>query len=226
MQLTPFKARFLSTSALIIMVGILMSGPIGNLIVQLVHGQEAWGGVQEFISSYSRIMSMPIAFGFLLIIGFVFFFASLYRTGNDDKRILEISGIIFCAIFASIISLNYLINVAYIPNVLDQSEANISFLTMGNPKSLAWVLEMFGYGFLGLATGIVAPLFGNKGIQGAIKYLLIVNAVISVFGAVITAIALSGVLSIYGMIGYYFWNALIFVIMLLVIIEFRFGLKK
>ena len=75
MQLTPFKARFLSTSALIIMVGILMSGPIGNLIVQLVHGQEAWGGVQEFISSYSRIMSMPIAFGFLLIIGFVFFFA-------------------------------------------------------------------------------------------------------------------------------------------------------
>ena len=226
MQLSPYKARFISISALIVSIGILMSGPIGNLIVQLVHKQEAWNGIQEFINGYSRIMSMPIAFGFLLVIGFVLFFASLYRTGNEDKRILEISGIMFCVIFSSIISLNYIINVAYVPNVLDQSGANITFLTMSNPMSLAWVLEMFGYGFLGLATGFVAPLFGNKGTQGAIRYLLIINAIISILGAVVTAANLSGVLSIYGMIGYYFWNLLIFIIMILVIVEFRFGFKK
>jgi hypothetical protein len=226
MQLSSFKARFLSISALIISIGILMSGPIGNLIVQLVHKQEAWNGVEEFISSYSRVMSMPIAFGFLLVIGFILFFASLYKTGNEDKRIFEIAGIMFCAIFGAIISLNYIINVGYVPNVLDQSGANIAFLTMSNPKSLAWVLEMFGYGFLGLATGIVAPLFAKRGIQGVIRYLLILNAIISILGAVVTAVNLSGVLSIYGMIGYYFWNLLILIIMILVIIEFRFGLKR
>lgn len=223
MELSIYKARFISYSALITIIGLLLSGPVGVLIVSMVHNQNNWSGVQDFINNYSRIMSIPMSFGFLLVIGFILFFASLYKTGNEDQRVLENSGLIFCAVFASIISLNYLINVAYIPNVLDQSNANISFLTMSNPKSLAWALEMFGYGFLGIATGMVAPLFKNNRIQNTIKYLLLLNAVISVIGAVFTALFLEMVLSIYGLISYYFWNGLILVIMLLIIIEFRFG---
>ena len=57
-----FKVRPLSVSALIIAVGILLSGPIGKLIIQIVHRPEAWKDVEDFIDNYSYIMPMPIAF--------------------------------------------------------------------------------------------------------------------------------------------------------------------
>lgn len=132
-------------------------------------------------------------------------------------------GLTLGAIFGSLLSLNYIIQVVYIPNALDQNDAILSLLTMANPKSLAWAIEMFGYGILGLATIVVAPLFSNRGIQKIIKWLLVFNGVTSIGGTVAIAFDLSGVLSAPALIGYYMWNALIVIIMLLVIIQFRFG---
>ena len=111
----------------------------------------------------------------------------------------------------------------YVPNALDQNDAILSLVVMANPKFLAWVIEMFGYGILGLATIVVAPLFSNQGLQRIIKGLLFFNGVTSIGGAVAVAFDLSGVLSSPALIGYYMWNALIVIIMLLVIIQFRFG---
>ena len=151
------------------------------------------------------------------------FFASLVNAGKDGQKPLEMMGLTLAIVFGSLISFNYIIQVAYIPNALDQNEAILSFLTMANPKSLVWATEMFGYAILGLATIVVAPLFSGGGLQKIIKWLLILNGVASIAGAVAVAFDLSAVLSAPAMIGYYFWNILIAVIMVLIIVQFRFG---
>jgi len=217
------RAKYLSVSALLVIIGIIFSGPVGLYIVKLSGPQPPWQSAKVFVENYSSIQAMPYAFGFLLVLGFLLFFVSLINAGNDQQKPLEVMGLTLGVIFGSLISLNYIIQVAYIPNALDQNEVILSLVAMANPKSLAWAIEMFGYGILGLATIVVAPLFSNRGLQRIIKWLLVFNGVTSIGGAVAVAFDLSGVLSAPALIGYYMWNALIVIIMLLVITQFRFG---
>ena len=222
-RLSNSRAKYLSVSALLVTIGILFSGPVGLFIVRASGEQPPWQSVKVFVENYSPIQAMPYAFGFLLVAGFLLFFASLVNAGKDEQKPLEMMGLTLGIVFGSLISLNYIIQVAYIPNALDQNEAILSFATMANPKSLAWAIEMFGYAILGLATIVVAPLFSGGGLQRTIKRLLIVNGVASIGGAVAATMDLSAMLSTPAMIGYYFWNILIVVIMVLIIAQFRFG---
>jgi MFS family permease len=221
--LSKCRAKYLSVSALLAIVGILFSGPLGILLVEAYGPQPSWQNAAVFVDNYDSIQAMPYAFGFLLILGFLLFFASLLNSGRDQQRPIEAMGLILSAVFGSLVSLNYIIQVAYIPNALEQNEAILSFVAMANPQSLTWALEMFGWGILGLATLVVAPLFSGRGLQRVIKWLLIFNGVASVGGAVAVTFDLSEVMSSPALIGYYLWNALIVVIMILVIVEFRFG---
>lgn len=59
--------------------------------------------------------------------------------------------------------------------------------TMTNPTSIARALEMWGYGFLGLGTWLCAPFFKNNGIEQVAKILFIMNGVVSIIGAIWTA---------------------------------------
>jgi len=223
MTLSNTKAKYLSFSAVIVIIGIILSGPLGVFVVDISAPQPLWQSAKVFVENYSSIQSMPFAFGFLLLFGFLFFFSSLLNAGRESQRPLEVMGLVLTAICCSLAGLNYTIQVAYIPNALDQSEIILSLFAMANPGALSWAIEMFAYSFLGLATIIVAPLFSGGGLQRIIKWLLIFNGIASVGGAVVAALDLTGVLSSNALIGYYLWNALIVIIMLLVIIEFRFG---
>jgi hypothetical protein len=206
-----------------VIIGIFFSGPIGFIIVQLSRPQPPWVSAEIFAENYSSIQVMPYVFGFLLILGFLLFFASLVNSGKEQHKPLEMMGMTLGAVFASLISFNYIIQIAYVPNALDQNGVILSFVSMANPKSIAWALEMFGYAILGLATIAAAPLFYGKRLQRIIRWLLVFNGVASIGGAAAVSVDLSGVLSPTGFVGYVIWNILIIVIMVLVIVEFRFG---
>jgi len=128
--------------------------------------------------------------------------------------------------FGALVCLNYTIQVAYIPILVDENASILAFLAMTNPASLPWAIEMFGYCILGIATVFAAPLFSNRGLQAIIRWLLVLNGVLSVGGAVMFTVNSAETVSGLGIVGYVFWNALIVVIMLLVIIELRFGRRS
>ena len=67
MQLSRSNAAYLSVSALLIIIGILFSGPLGVLIVDAVAPQPSWEGAETFVENYSRVQSIPYAFGFLVV---------------------------------------------------------------------------------------------------------------------------------------------------------------
>ena len=223
MTLSSSRAKYVSVSALLVIVGIVLSGPVGVIIIQASSPQPPWQNAGIFVENYSPVQAMPYAFGFVMVLGFLLFFASLVSVGEDRQRPLEMMGPSLGTVFGSLISLNYIIQIAYLPHALDQDAAILSFLAMANPTSVAWAIEMFGYGILGVATIAVAPLFSGPGLQRVIRWLLVSNGIVSVGGSVVTAIDLPGILSTPGLVGYVLWNILVVIMMALVMAEFRFG---
>ena len=219
-------AKAISISALITLIGIALSGPIGVAIVRATAPQPDWEGIEVFVEYYAPVQALPFAFGFFLVFGFVGLVVSLAQIDIEKNRLLSTLAIVFASIFASLICLNYIIQIVYIPNAVEKKSVIIESLTMDNPGSLGWALEMIGYGVLGLSTLAIAPVLSGSEqprLSIVIKWLLIVNGVASVGGAIATPFVLSRILSSPSVAGYYFWNGLVALLMVLIIVRYRFG---
>ncbi len=216
------RSKSLSVSAVLILIGMFLSGPVGSYIVQLISPEPAWVDAKTYIQHYTELQSMPYFFGFVLMLGFILFFASLPRP-ETDAGYIKIRLTILCAgLYTFMISLNYMIQIVLVPNVLDNPRA-IELVATLNAKSLFWYIEMTGYGFLGLATWSAGLLFGNTGREKIIKWLCIANGMVSVAGSVLTFAVKGWVLTVPGLICYVLWNILVSVLMVFILLEFRFG---
>ncbi len=219
--------RLIAVSALVTMVGLLFSGPVGLLVTSLIKAQPPWDGAEVFIASYHPVQILPFLFGFVMIYGFVMFISAVAKLAQDNRGMVYASmSMIFMAVYAVIIGLNYALQVAFVPLLVREGNAMAGFFSMANPESVGWVLEMWGYGFLGLSGWLAAPLFKGSRRRRYIRVLLVINGMVSVLGAAITIVDLGWVLSVAGLASYVVWNLLVLAIMVLVYMEFRPGPAK
>src|SRR4030042_1020721 len=58
-------------------------------------------------------------------------------------------------IYGALITLNYALQVAYVPYLARTQDPALGYVTMAHGAASTWVLEMFGYGVLGVATFVV-----------------------------------------------------------------------
>jgi hypothetical protein len=211
--------KLLLASAIITIAGILLSGPIGVLLT-LIRPQPQWKDEITFVANYHYVQTLPYVFGFILIIGFTLFISTSFRLASTGtQKILRITANIFTAVYAALVGLNYAIQIGLVPALIKSNEQLAGLFTMANPNSIGWILEMFGYGFLGVATILISPVF-RKGLRmKLIRYLLIANGVISILGAAATAFGTSWLMEWPGIVSVVVWNILILVIMVLVIVE-------
>ncbi len=190
----------------VLIAGILLSGPAAMLLT-MARPQPAWIDAATFISNFHPVQTVPYFFGFLLVAGSVMLVCAAFRI---DRSALP--GIVLVSIYASLISLNYIIQTTYVPALIRQpgTELLVAALSMSNPISITWAMEMWGYGFLGLAMLFIMPIFKDNGLGRAIRGMIIANAVMSVGGALYTAYDLSWVLSAAGLVSFVIWNLLFF----------------
>jgi hypothetical protein len=97
----------------------------------------------------------------------------------------------------------------------------LSALSMANPTSLAWAMEMWGWGFLGVATWLVAPVFEGGGVGRAASALCVANGVVSTAGVVWTVLQPGWVHTTGGLAVYVSWNVLLGAMAMLALIVFR-----
>jgi len=214
--------RLIAISAAVVIAGIILSGPPGVFLVSLLHPQPEWVDAATFIDHYHPIQAFPFAGGFLLILGFTFFIAAASQLAVlSTQKVPATLAIIFAAAFAVMVGINYTLQVAWVPELVRRGDPQLSNITMYNPHSFGWVLEMFGYAFLGLATWAIALVFWGSRIMNTLRYLLIVNGFASIVGAILTTGGMSWLYEITGIISYILWNLLIIITMLLVYYEFR-----
>lgn len=211
--------KLLLISAIITITGIILSGPVGILLAQ-IRPQPEWRGVITFVANYHFVQNLPYIFGFILLLGFTLFVSASFRMASTGlQKILRSAAIIFTTVYAAMVGLNYAFQIALVPALVYKSPTFATLFTMANPKSVGWILEMFGYGFLGAATILIAPVF-RKGIRmKLVRYLLIANGVISILGAAATTLGTEWLMEWPGITSVIIWNILILVIMTLVITD-------
>ena len=188
-------------------------------VVSQTAPQPAWSGVGAFADNYRQVQALPYVFGYVLLAGFILFAASCHALAGAGLRLRTSAGLIFTGVYAALVFTNYTIQLGFIPRVLKERPAFIGELTMANPSSFAWFLEMFGYAAMGVATWLVAPGFRGSCRANVIRYLLIGNGLLSVIGAACTALINRWVFSTAGLISFATWNLLIAVCYALIAIS-------
>jgi hypothetical protein len=213
--------RMMIFSAYLVIAGSFLSGPGGYLIVNLAN-PISWTNVSAFAAQYHYIQTLPYWFGFLYLAGFILFISICSTLMMEKNRYLGNSALITTSIFAALIGINYLLQVGYVPKAIARPNEILAAFTMNNPNSICWILEMFGWGFLGVALWLVISAFDNFKFGKIIKGLIILNGAGSVVAAALAALLPSSLLlQIPGLIAYFAWNILIWVIMVLVVIDLR-----
>jgi hypothetical protein len=215
----PDAHRYAVISAALLASGVLLSGPVGLWIVGLVQPQPPWVDASVFVVNYSAVQSLPYYLGFLLIIGSVLVVSSTLRSTEPDKRGYMVAAIPLISLYSILISLNYCIQIAYVHYLAThggkESLALLAKLPMSNPASSAWLLEMLGYAFQGLAFAALAFGMSNTSLDRLLRALLLLNAVISLLSPVLSVAYPVWVATTAGLVAFMFWNALVFVIALL-----------
>jgi hypothetical protein len=203
--------RSLRRAALLVIAASLL-GPGVVFLDAAVRRPPPWSGPEAFLAGFHWIQVVPPLLGFPLLVGFLLFIAAAGRLDAlRGGRVDQVPVLLLGGVFASLVSFNYIANAWYVPHADDLGA--ISVLSMANPRSLCWAIEMVAYGLLGVVTWLVAPTFRE---EAAIALLLRTNGVVSVASAAVTLFDLAWVQTPVGLAFYAAWNLLVVALMALV----------
>ena len=219
-------ARSAAHAALAVIAGIVLSGPLALLVVALVHPQPAWESPALFAAEFHRIQLLPYLGGFVLIGGCVALVAHLAALAPPAQRGRAQAALALAGAFAALIVFNYVLQTTFVPALVTpyrpEHDLLVTALAMSNPRSLAWALEMWGYGVLGVATWLVACAFDRTDrLERFTGAAFIANGIISIVGALATALAPGWEMTVSGGVAFGAWNLLMIVLGALVIAVMR-----
>jgi hypothetical protein len=217
--------NFVAIAAATALAGAILSGPIGIWVVGATHPQPPWSGPAEFAASYHPIQTLPYFMGMLLVGGFAALIAGLHQVAPDSARVRTTVALVLTGAFAAMIFTNYAIQTTVVPALVALRGPGdaplVGLLTMANPVSLGWSLEMWGYAVLGVATWFAAPAFGSSSIERTTRLLFTLNGPVSLASGFATALQPGWVLTGAGFVSFAVWNLLIVVMLISTILSMR-----
>lgn len=217
--------RAVAVSAAVVLLGAIASGPFGIWLVNATHPQPPWQDAARFAAAYHPIQSAPYYFGFLLVGGFVGLVSTLHVLAPAHLKPRSVVAVPLASAFAAMVFLNYTLQTTFVPVLVTTdapgNAALIGALTMANPQSLGWALEMWGYAVLGAATWLVAPVFSGTGLERLNAWLFVANGPVSVAGGIATAVSPGWVLLPAGFVAFGLWNVLVVAMAVVTIIVMK-----
>ncbi len=124
--------------------------------------------------------------GITLVPVFMVLMACVHDYARAERKILSRLGMLFAVGYAVLIGFNYFM----LLTVVRQGLYTVPF-DMSDPKSIMWVIESLGYGFMGLATFFAAWVFDSGRLEKAIRWLFVTNGVLGIGGMIGYALGLS-----------------------------------
>lgn len=214
-------SKLISLGAIIALTGYITSGPAGFMLVKLTRPQPEWISASAFAANYNFVQDIPYYLGLLLIGGMLMIAAGHYLNYTEENRQVKfrlLLSLLFTTAFAALIFFNYICQTTFVRHLAlhykSENDAVISTFSMANPMSLSWAIEMWGYGILGVATWLMAGYYKQK--NNFIRWLLILNGIVSLLSVAFTVININWVLTTTGIIAYMFWNILMIVLMIMI----------
>jgi len=159
-------------------------------------------------------MKIPsLVSGIILIPIFILMMACIHEYAPADKKIFSRLGLLFSIGYAVLIGFNYYLQLTLVRNNLYSD-----VFAMDDPQSIMWVIEVLGYGFMGLATLSAAFIFTNGKLENVIRWLFIINGILGIGGMIGYALEWSMNILLGGLI---VWDIIMPISSLLLAILFR-----
>ncbi|HVY38524.1 MAG TPA: hypothetical protein VHM31_11330 [Polyangia bacterium] len=206
------------------LLGVVVSGPIAVAIVNVTHPQPPWRDAESFARHVHPIQLLPYAGGLLLVAALVVLIASIHASARARDQALTGAALVATGAFAAFIFFNYVAQTTYLPDLARRYEPVnaplIAALSMSNPRSLAWAIEMWGWGLFGVATWLVAPVFDRSKLERVAALTARANGVVSAAGALWTAARPGWVMTPPGLAAFAAWNVLLAALATLIFVAF------
>jgi hypothetical protein len=207
------------------LLGIVVSGPLAVALVAATHPQPPWSGPEVFARSFHTLQLVPYAGGLLLVCGLLLLLSSVHALAWRRDRVRATLALICSAVFAAFVFLNYVLQTSYVPLLArgyQPADAPlVSALSMSNPLSLAWALELWGWGFAGLSTWLLAPVFDGTPVERATRATFHANGLVSAAGTLWTVLQPGWALTRPGLVAFTLWNVLLASLAALALVALR-----
>jgi hypothetical protein len=131
------------------------------------------------ITATTAVKIPSLVSGILLIPAFILLMACIHEYASADRKFFSRLGMLFSIGYAVLIGFNY-----YMQLTLVQQNLYSEIFAMDDPQSIMWVIEVLGYGFMGLATLSAAFIFTTGKLEHAIRWLFIINGILGVGGMI------------------------------------------
>lgn len=214
-------SKLISQGALIGLVGYVASGPLGFVLVQAVQPQPSWTSAEAFVRNYHVVQDIPFYFGFLLLAGMIMLAAGYYLASpaeDPDKKFRLLLALVSTTVFTTLISFNYVSQTTFIRhlalNYTSEYNSSIAIFSMANPLSFCWANEIWGYGFLGVATWLASAYYPAT--SRWIRVTMVANGIVSIATVVAVILDTSWLITTAGIVAYFVWNVLMITMMILI----------
>lgn len=207
-------------ASVISLLGFILSGPVGFLLVRMIQPQPEWTQASSFVEHYHIIQNLPYFFGFLLLAGqllLVLGHYELYRTRSPLIRFRLLIAVFLMVVFCTLITFNYIVQTTFVHNLAwnyqpgyDQA---IQYFSMSNTLSIAWAIELWGYGILSISLWLLRDIYTP--FFKLISILLWINLISSIVPILWTILDVNWVMSTLGLGLYFVWNLLMILLMIL-----------
>jgi hypothetical protein len=211
--------------ALATLFGIVLSGPPVFVWLRATHPQPDWRDAETFARHFHRAQTIPYVAGVVLVSGYVLLLAALHQLASEERKAASTAALVFTGAFATLVFFNYVVQTTFVPSLVRRYSAVdaslIAALSMSNPLSLGWAIEMWAWGFLGVATWLVAPSFSGGGLERATRACFVANGVTSVGSAAWASVDPAWMMTAAGLVCFAVWNTLVFGMSILAALSLR-----
>lgn len=125
----------------------------------------------------------------LLVVLFVVLMVCIHHYASGEKRVFSQIGLSFALISATILILDYFIQISVIqPSLLNVEFDGMAILTQYNPHGVFIALEDIGYLMMSAALLWAAPVFSGSRLENAIRWIFITGFILAIFSLAIISI--------------------------------------
>jgi hypothetical protein len=186
-NLLGFYAAILTTVVTVVTFGI-------SIFTPPISGPFCKGSCIEY--PFTNIVSrFPIDYvwmypAILLTLIYVVLMVCIHHYASKEKKIFSHIGLSFALISATVLIIDYFIQISVIqPSLVNGETDGIAILTQYNPHGIFIALEDIGYLMMSVAFLCIAPVFSRTNrLESAIRWIFIISFILTIISLIIISI--------------------------------------
>lgn len=151
-------------------------------------GSAAWSGIQAYAAGFQPASMLPLIPSLFLAPAFTTLMVCIHYYAAPEKRIWSHLGLAYTLIYATMATINYMIQLTAVRRSLLGGETDgLAMFVHGNPHGIFWAL-VSAYVFMNLAMLFAAPVFQGGKLEIWIRRIFLLNGLSVVFTVAVIAL--------------------------------------